>query len=75
MERLLVLRLESVGCTAEAVLNGVPLVRVGAGRSVATLPVHEFTLAGVNEVELVVKHGDGGGIELIETQRLADRLA
>lgn len=60
MERLLVLRLESVGCSAEAVLNGVPLVRVGAGRSVATLPVHEFTLAGANEVELVVNPGPPG---------------
>ena len=62
MERLLVLRLESVGCTAEAVLNGVPLVRVGAGRSVATLPVHEFTLAGANEVELVVNPGLPGAV-------------
>ena len=54
MERLLVLRLESSGCTAEAVLNGVPLVRVGAGQSAATLPVHEYWLAGNNDVELLV---------------------
>ena len=40
MERLLVLRLESSGCSAEAVINGVPLVRVGGSQSVATLPVH-----------------------------------
>ncbi|MDE2396863.1 MAG: hypothetical protein KGL43_11120 [Burkholderiales bacterium] len=57
MERLLVLRLESSGCEAEAVLNGVPLARVGAACAAVTLPVHEFTLAGANEVELVIEPG------------------
>jgi len=57
MDRLLVLRLESTGCPAEAVLNGVPLARVGGAQTVVTLPVHEFTLAGTNEVELVVHPG------------------
>ncbi|MFY9512578.1 MAG: hypothetical protein WAQ05_16550 [Rubrivivax sp.] len=60
MERLLVLRLESQGCTAEAVFNGVPLARVGATAPVATVPVHEFTFAGGNEVELVVHPGPPG---------------
>ena len=55
MERLLVLRLEALGCEAEALLNGVPLARVGGGRPVLTLPVHEYTLSGTNEIELVVK--------------------
>lgn len=54
MERLLVLRLEVAGCTAEAVFNGVPLVRAGASASVATVPVHEFAFAGGNTIELVV---------------------
>lgn len=57
MERLLVLRLEAVGCTAEAVFNGVPLVRVTPDAPVATVPVHEFTFAGGNEIELVVHPG------------------
>lgn len=55
MERLLVLRLESAGVGAEAVLNGVPLGRVAAGRPALTLPVHEYTLAGSNQLELVVE--------------------
>ena len=63
MERLLVLRLESIGCTAEAWFNGVPVARVGgggAGRpggppSLTMVPVHEYTLQGANELELVVQ--------------------
>ena len=54
MERLLVLRLEAVGCQAEAVFNGVPLARVGGAQTLLTLPVHEFTLAGSNEIELII---------------------
>jgi hypothetical protein len=55
MERLLVLRLEALGCEAEALLNGVPVARVGGGRPVLTLPVHEYTLSGANEIELVIR--------------------
>ncbi len=54
MDRLLVLRLDSVGLAAEAWLNGVPLARTGPAGGVQTLPVHEFTLAGANVLELVV---------------------
>lgn len=55
MERLLVLRLESVGVVAEASLNGVPLARTGATRRALTLPVHEYTLAGANLLELAIQ--------------------
>lgn len=54
MERLLVLRLEALGCSAEAVLNGVPLLRVGGTQLLASMPVHEFTLAGSNQIELII---------------------
>ena len=59
MERLLVLRLNAVGCVAEAVLNGVPLGRVGSLGGMGqpgslSLPVHEFTVSGVNDVSLVI---------------------
>ena len=74
MERLLVLRLEVVGCTAEAVFNGVPLVRVGAAQTVATLAVHEFTRVGANEVELVV-HPGPPGVPAAAEPRIADGLA
>ena len=60
MERLLVLRLESSGIAAEAVFNGVPLLRVGAGQTVATVPVHEFAFAGANQFELMVQPGPPG---------------
>lgn len=55
MERLLVLRLEAVGCDAEAVLNGIPVARVGASTPTQVLPVHEFALAGANRISLVVE--------------------
>jgi hypothetical protein len=55
MERLLVLRLQSIGVVAEAVLNGVPLARSGPGSGAVVLPVHEYTLAGGNELQLVIQ--------------------
>lgn len=55
MERLLVLRLQSVGVAAEALINGVPVARTGPALAVATVPIHEFTLAGGNELELVIQ--------------------
>lgn len=60
MERLLVLRLDSVGVTAEAVLNGVPLVRSGPAAGAVTLPIHEFTLAGANELQLLIQPAPPG---------------
>ena len=58
MERLLVLRLECIGVTAEAVLNGIPVARIKAlpeAASVITVPVHEYTIAGGNQIELVIE--------------------
>ncbi len=60
MDRLLVLRLECAGCEAEAVFNGVPLLRTGATRPAAAQAVHEFTLAGANELCLVVGPAPAG---------------
>jgi hypothetical protein len=55
MDRLLVLRLEATpGCSAEAVLNGIPVARVGGTQPLASVAVHEYTLAGANELALVV---------------------
>jgi hypothetical protein len=58
MERLLVLRLECIGITAEAMLNGIPLARINASpeaASVVTVPIHEYTIAGGNHIELVIE--------------------
>jgi hypothetical protein len=54
MERLLMLRLDAQACEAEAWLNGVPVARVDAARPRAVVPVHEYTLAGLNRLALVV---------------------
>jgi hypothetical protein len=54
MERLLVLKLEAAGCDAEAWLNGIAVARVDASRPRSSLPVHEYTLAGENRLELVL---------------------
>lgn len=75
MERLLVLRLECLGCSAEALLNGVPLARVGGTQAVATLPVHEYAMAGQNDLELVVHPAAPGLANLPPEPRLSDGLA
>ncbi len=54
MERLLVLRLETIGVAAEALLNGVPLARTAAAGGAVTVPIHEYTCGGANELELVI---------------------
>jgi hypothetical protein len=54
MERLLVIKADVRECEAEVLLNGVPLARLDAARPRATVPVHEYTLAGANRLELVV---------------------
>ena len=79
MDRQVMLRLEAVGCEAEALFNGVPLGRVGAAadadaataQTLLTLPVNEFTLMGSNELELVVYPGAAGATAPPEP-RLAD---
>jgi len=54
MDRLLTLKLDVVGCEAEALLNGVPLARAHAARPRVLVPVHEYALAGPNRLELVI---------------------
>jgi hypothetical protein len=54
MERLLVLKVDAVDCEAEAFVNGVPLARVNPARPSAVVPIHEYTMAGHNQLQLVV---------------------
>ncbi|MCC6852567.1 MAG: hypothetical protein IT502_09695 [Rubrivivax sp.] len=79
MDRLLVVRLETLGVAAEARLNGVPVARVAPAAAAAprlpavrTVPVHEYTLAGDNELELVVEPPAPGGEEQPPQPRLGD---
>lgn len=55
MDRLLVLRLQTSGLPAEAAMNGVPLLRVGPTQREALLAVHEYALAGSNQLTLAVQ--------------------
>lgn len=57
MQRLLLLKLDAVYCAAEAWLNGVPLLRLGAGGGSAVLAVHEYLCQGANELRLLVEPG------------------
>jgi hypothetical protein len=54
IERLLVLKLDAVDCAAEALLNGVPIARADAARPRVIVPVHEYTVAGANRLEMVI---------------------
>ncbi len=54
MERVLMLRLQSQGCAAEATLNGIPLARTPAAGGTLVLPVHEYTLPGDNQLALTI---------------------
>lgn len=54
MERLMVLQLEAGGCPVEVLLNGMPVAALGPAGGRAVLAVHEYTLAGKNQLGLVI---------------------
>jgi hypothetical protein len=54
MERLLVVKAEVRECDAELMLNGIPLARLSAARPNTIVPVHEYTVAGPNRLQLTV---------------------
>ncbi len=54
MERLLMLELAGGGCAVEAQLNGMPLAALGPAGGSRSLAVHEYTLAGRNQLSLVI---------------------
>lgn len=54
MERLLVVKAEVRECDAEVMLNGIPIARLSAARPTTIVPVHEYTLAGSNRLQLTV---------------------
>jgi hypothetical protein len=60
MDRLMVFVLEAHGCAAEAQLNGMPIALLGAGGGRISLPVHEYTLAGRNQLALTIAPGPIG---------------
>jgi hypothetical protein len=54
MDRILMLRLQTQGCCAEVRVNDIPLGRVGVISNVLFLPIHEYVLAGMNSISLVI---------------------
>ncbi|CAN5681097.1 hypothetical protein BH09PSE5_BH09PSE5_12640 [soil metagenome] len=54
MDRLLSLRLRSIGCAAQALVNGVPVASIAADGASTCVPVHEYLVEGKNQVELVI---------------------
>jgi hypothetical protein len=54
MDRLLVLELSAGGCAVEAALNGMPVAALGPAGGSTSLAVHEYTLAGRNQLSLVI---------------------
>jgi len=53
MDRLMILQLEAGGCSAEVQLNGMPIAWLGAAGGRICVPVHEYALAGRNQITLV----------------------
>ena len=60
MDRLLMMRLDVRGCSAEVLLNDIPVGRVGPRDGALCMPVHEYLLEGGNEISLVIDPGSTG---------------
>ena len=52
MDRLMLLQLEAAGCSAEVLLNGLPVAALPVAGGRACLAVHEYVLAGRNKLGL-----------------------
>lgn len=52
MDRLMLLHLESAGCSAEAVINGLPVAALPATGGRACFAVHEYIVSGRNQIGL-----------------------
>jgi hypothetical protein len=62
MERLLILRLRSLGCAAEVRLNDIPVARTPAAGGSLDLPVHEYLFEGANDIGLTIDPVAPGGV-------------
>jgi hypothetical protein len=74
MERLLILRLQVRGCSAEARINDIVLGRVAPGQGTLCLPVHEYLFEGDNEVTLVIDPPPAPGNLSANTPKIAEGL-
>jgi len=62
LERLMMLELSAGGCAVEAQLNGMPIAALGPAGGSTSLAVHEYTLAGRNELSLVIGPAAPGSV-------------
>jgi hypothetical protein len=60
MERLLMIELSAAGCAVEAQLNGMPVAALGPSGGNTSLAVHEYTLAGKNQLAIVIAPAPAG---------------
>jgi hypothetical protein len=74
MDRVLMLRLQAQGCAAEVLLNDVPVGRLGAQGGTLCLPVHEYLLAGDNEISLVIDPPPAASARPVTAPKVADGL-
>jgi hypothetical protein len=71
MERLLFMRLQVQGCSAEVLVNDIPVGRALAPQGVLCLPVHEYLMEGTNEITLVIQP-DPPGAPASQQSQVAD---
>jgi len=69
MDRLMVVKLVTRHCTAEAWLNGLPMARATPLMPEVVVPVHEAAVEGANRLEMVVgpDSGSAGAAALLQT--------
>ena len=72
MDRLLIMRLYVQGCSAEVLVNDIPVGRTSAGSGMLSMPVHEYLLDGANEVSLVIDPAPAGAVGVPALPRLAE---
>jgi hypothetical protein len=72
MERLLFMRLQVQGCSAEVLVNDIPVGRAFAPQGVLCLPVHEYLMEGANEITLVIQPDQPGARPASPQLQVAD---
>ena len=71
LERRLMLELAAGGCSVEAHLNGMPVATLGPGGGSFSLAVHEYTLAGRNQLALLIGPAPVGAAAAASQPRVA----
>jgi hypothetical protein len=73
MDRLLMMRVDGRGCSAEVFLNDIPVGRMGVGDGALCMPVHEYLVEGSNEIRLIIDPG-APGQQAVALPKVADEV-